>query len=113
MLQSIDIYNDARRKFRPSDSLFYCIVDAVKQNGELNFPEMTGSLIRSARIIAFGIRDLVNDCPPDKAIFINQQIELASAHLSRYITLDVVNKFIVEETLETQRIKEWTDLQHK
>ncbi len=113
MIESIDIYNDSRRKFRPSDSLFYCVVDAVKQNGVLNFPELTGSLIRSSRVIAFGIRDLVNDCPPDKAIFINQQIKLASAHLSRYIGWDVVNKFIVEETLETEKIKEWTNLQRK
>ena len=104
MLQPIDIYNDARRKQNPIDSLRYTIVDAVKSNIRLDFNQMAGSLIRSARAIELSILDLVSDCPLDKAIFINQQIDLASTHLSKYIGWDVVNKFITEQTLATGRM---------
>lgn len=104
MIQSIDIYNDIRRKLPPLDSMFYTIVDAVQQDRKLNFHEMAASLNRSARVIKLAIEDLVNDCPPDKAIFINQQIDLASANLAKYIGWDVVNKFITEQTLATGRM---------
>lgn len=104
MIQPIDIYNEALRKMTPMDSLRYTIVDVVKNDIKLNFHQMAGSLITSARAIELGILDLVGDCPPDKAIFINQQIDLASTHLSRYIGSDVVNKFITEQTLATGRI---------
>jgi hypothetical protein len=46
----------------------------------------------------------VSECPADKAIMINQQIDLASAYLAKYISWDVVNKFIAEETLATGRM---------
>lgn len=103
MIQSIDIYNDARRKFDPLDSIRYTIVDAIKQDIQLDFHEMAASLNRSARVIKLAIDDLVSDCPPDKAIMINQQIDLASAYLAKYISWDVVNKFIAEQTLATGR----------
>lgn len=103
MIQSIDIYNDARRKFDPLDSIRYTIVDAVKNDIRLDFHVMAASLNRTARVLKMSIEDLVNDCPPDKAIMINQQIGLASAYLAKYISWDVVNKFIAEETLATGR----------
>jgi hypothetical protein len=65
MLQSIDIYNDARRKMEPLDSIRYTIVDAIKQDIQLDFHEMAASLNRTARVLKMAIEDLVNDCPPD------------------------------------------------
>ena len=109
MLQSIDIYNDARRKFNPLDSIRYTIVDVFKNDSSLNH-EMVSSLNRSARVLKLSIEDLVNDCSPDKAIMINQQIDLASAYLAKYISWDVVNKFIAEETLATGRMVDFTTL---
>lgn len=104
MTQPIDIYNDARRKLEPLESIRYTIVDVVKNNTRLNFNEMAASLNSSARVIKMAIGDLVNDCPPDKAIYINQQIDLASTYLAKYISWDVVDKFIAEETLATGRM---------
>lgn len=86
------------------DSLRYTIVDAVENDNKLDFNHLAGSLIISARAIELGILDLVSDCPPDKAIFINQQIDLASTYLARYIGWDVVTKFRAEQTLATGRI---------
>ena len=104
MCQFIDIYNDARRKLNPMDSLRYTLVDSVYQNLSLNREETASFLNQSARVIKLGIADLVNGCPPDKVGLINQQISLASSHLAKYIGWDVVYKFIAEETLETGRM---------
>jgi hypothetical protein len=105
MIKSIDIYNDARRKLEPIDSIRYVIVEIIRNDFKLNFNAMAASLNRSANVISLSIGDLVSGSSPDKTIFINQQIDLASALLSKYIGRDVVDKFIVEETL-TAAVKE-------
>lgn len=99
MTQPIDIYNDARRKLEPIDSIRYVIVEIVRNEFKRNFNDMAASLNKSANIIRLSIGDLVSESSPDKTIFINQQIDLASAHLSKYVGRDVIDKFIVEETL--------------
>lgn len=99
MIQSIDIYNEARRKMSPLESICYTIGETIKDNPKLNDHEMISSLNRSARAIKLGIGDLSEGCSPEKAMHINQQIVLASTHLAKYVGWVVVNKFISEETL--------------
>jgi len=106
MVNYIDIYRDARRKFGPIESLYYVLNDAktthpsLKQylNNDINL--LFGQIMQSARIMMLCIRDIDDftaaGIKEETVEFVKQNFVRARAHISHYIGVDTVNLFIEE-----------------
>jgi hypothetical protein len=104
MTSSLELYQDARRKMRPIDSLYYVIVDAGENHPSLKAylnqdgHDLVASINRSARILLASLTDiedfLANRIQESTVDFIESLFVRAYAHLAHYIEEDTVNAFI-------------------
>ena len=106
MTSYLEIYQDARRKLDPIDSLYYVISDAsqthpsLKQFFNQDRNNLIGALNRSARILLHCIRDIedfTKDGIKEATVeFVREQLVRALAHLQYYLGAEVVAQFIGE-----------------
>lgn len=130
MITYLDVYNDARRKLDPMDSLYYTISDAKNNHPSLkqfigqDNNLLIGSINRSARILLHCIRDIEDftraGIKETTVTFVREQFYRAYSHLAHYLGIDIVSKFVSEvsdtplielmygeNTTNTEKFKEW------
>lgn len=106
MTSYLEIYQDARRKLTPVDSLYYTISDAGSNHPSLkpflgqDRNNLLGSINRSARVLLYCIRD-IEDFTRDgikeaTVTFVREQFVRAFAHLEHYLGSEVVSQFVSE-----------------
>ena len=108
MLTYLEVYQDARRKFPPMESLYYAISDAKKTHPSLNqfffdnSNNLIGSINRSARILFACIHDCDDfakvGIKEETVRFTKEQLIRAYAHLAHYLGTDTLNQFVKDVT---------------
>lgn len=108
MVTYLDVYNVARRKLSPVDSLYHTIGDAKTNHPSLkqfighNNDVLIGSINRSARVLLHCIRDIedftLSGIRETTVTFVREQFCRAYSHLAHYLGMDVVSKFVSEVT---------------
>jgi hypothetical protein len=101
---SLELYQDARRKMSPINSLYYTIVDAGENHPSLknhinqDGHDLIASINRSARILLSSLADieifLSNKVNEPTVGFVESLFFRAYAHLVYYIGKNTVNAFI-------------------
>ena len=112
MTSYLEIYQDARRKLDPMDSLYYTISDAGINHPSLNpflgqdRNTLLGSINRSARILLYCIRDIEDftkaGVKEATVTFVREQFVRAFAHVEYYLGSEVVSQFISEVSTTPQ-----------